>query len=77
CEIAVVKATDSVPSAHFSSAFCWLLPPLAPPLAQQGLVRQVHPLLAWPASLWHGWAAVPVAQLSGTWPWANCAAADV
>ncbi|GFH23569.1 hypothetical protein HaLaN_21198 [Haematococcus lacustris] len=22
CEIAVVKATDSVPNAHFSSAFC-------------------------------------------------------
>ncbi|GFH29693.1 hypothetical protein HaLaN_28399 [Haematococcus lacustris] len=40
CELTIVKATASVPNAHFSSAFCWLLPPLAPPLAQQGLVGQ-------------------------------------
>ncbi|GFH33056.1 hypothetical protein HaLaN_32368, partial [Haematococcus lacustris] len=41
CEIIIVKATDSVPNAHFSSAFCsWLPPLLAPPLMQQGLVTQ-------------------------------------
>ncbi|GFH33715.1 hypothetical protein HaLaN_33124, partial [Haematococcus lacustris] len=34
CEIIIVKATDSGPTAHFRSAFCWL----SPPLAQQGLV---------------------------------------
>ncbi|GFH11969.1 hypothetical protein HaLaN_07574 [Haematococcus lacustris] len=47
CEIAVVKATDSVPNAHFSSAFCWLSPPLAPPLTQQGLVTQLGGAWAW------------------------------
>ncbi|GFH16756.1 hypothetical protein HaLaN_13243 [Haematococcus lacustris] len=44
CELIIVKATDSVPNSHFSSAFwivlscSWLLLQLAPPLAQQGLV---------------------------------------
>ncbi|GFH31018.1 uncharacterized protein HaLaN_29965, partial [Haematococcus lacustris] len=36
CELIIVKATASVPNAHFSSAFCWLPLPFAPPLAEQG-----------------------------------------
>ncbi|GFH10557.1 hypothetical protein HaLaN_05889 [Haematococcus lacustris] len=34
----------------------------------EGLVGYLHPILAWLAWLWHGWAVSPVAQLSGTWP---------
>ncbi|GFH15744.1 hypothetical protein HaLaN_12034 [Haematococcus lacustris] len=60
-----------------ASACATHIPFLALPLAQQGLVGYLHPLLAWLAWLWHGWAVSPVAQLSGTWPWADCTAADV
>ncbi|GFH17690.1 E3 ubiquitin-protein ligase AIP2 [Haematococcus lacustris] len=53
-------------------ACCTWLPP---PLAEQGLFTRVHPVLARRARLRQGWTTVPSAQLSGTWPWADCSAA--